>query len=116
MTSKKTNNNNEVPKNQDNLLNGKLVIVTASPGTRDHIYLGFAERFGDLLLLTNAKNIMHYRDDGIPGVAGDPAKADRTKDVMGPNGEMVIPISSIASIIFADMEKWETHLRKTSNG
>jgi len=94
-------------------LDGKLVIVTSSPGDRDTIYVGFCKREGDMLILSDASMVVHYKEVGVAGIAKNPEHADRLRPATGPEGRWFVPLSSVAGIVEADPEAWKEHLGKS---
>ena len=91
-------------------LNGKLVIVTSSPGYRDSIYVGYVEREGDLLVLSKSSMILRYETVGICGVASQPEFATSIRPVTSSNGRVWVPLSSVSTLIEADEDAWKEHL------
>ena len=91
-------------------LDGKLLIVTSSPGVRDTIYIGYSERHGDMLCLTRASMILRYESVGVPGIAGDPSMATKLRPVTSPDATVWLPMSSMAALVVADPQAWESHL------
>lgn len=90
--------------------NGKLVIVTSSPGVRDVIYIGYVRREGDFLCLTQSSMILWYADVGVSGISGNPKKATRLRPVTSSDGQVWIPISSISAMVEADEKSWKLWL------
>lgn len=88
-------------------MDGKLVVVTISPGSYDTIYVGFAERHGDMFCLTRASMVLRYKEVGVPGIATEPDKAVRLRPSVRP---VWIPLRSVSAIVEADPEAWEAHL------
>jgi len=91
--------------------NGKLIIVRACPGGKDVIYIGYAHREGDMLLLTQANNILRYTEVGVSGVASQPTYATRLRPATGPDGRVWIPLISVSDILEADPSAWTGLLR-----
>ena len=88
---------------------GQLVIATASPGTRDFIYVGYAKRMDDRLILTQASMIVRYEEVGVPGLTSQPEKAVRLRPVTALEGIVDLPMASTL-ICLADPEVWAEHL------
>lgn len=91
-------------------LDNKLLIVRSNTGGRDVIYVGNAQREGDLLHLTQASMIVSYAEVGASGLAGEPDKATRLRPATGPDGSVWIPMSSVSDIAEADAIAWVDHL------
>lgn len=91
-------------------MDGKLLIATSSTGMRDTIYVGFAERQGDMLLLRQASMILRYEEVGVPGIATQPEKATRLRHVTHESGRVWIPLGNITAMVEADAQAWESHL------
>ena len=88
---------------------GKLLIVTSAPGGRDTVYIGIAERHGDMILLESASMITQYKEVGVPGLAAQPEKATKLRPATGP-GRVWLPLCSVSAIVEADMKAWADHL------
>lgn len=91
---------------------GKLVIATCAPGTRDFIYVGIAKRMGDRLLLTGASMVLRYEEVGVPGISSQPEKAVRLRPITANNGTIDMPMESTL-IMEADAKVWEEYLGKS---
>lgn len=98
------------------MIDGKLLIVTSSPGSRDTIYVGYAKRSGDLLSLTQASMILRYEDVGVAGISTQPEKATRLRPVTSPGGEVLLYMGSIAGMVVACPDAWEGHLGVSRDG
>lgn len=92
------------------MIDGSLLIVTSSPGIRDTIYVGYAERCGEFIILSKASMIVRYVEVGVAGIASEPEKATVLRPVTALEGKVIIPISGIASMVVADPACWDSHL------
>lgn len=88
-------------------MNGKLVVVTVCPGGRDSIYVGYAERDGDMLILSRASMVIYYEEVGTTGIADQPEKAARLRPC---RRDVIVPLCNVSGIALADEEAWEDHL------
>lgn len=91
-------------------MDGKLLIVTSSHGARDTIYIGFAERQGDMLLLHRASMILRYEEVGVPGLSSNPTKATRLRHVTHEGGRVWLPLLGVVAMVEADSQAWESHM------
>lgn len=91
------------------MYDGKLVIATASPGTRDFIYVGYAKRMDDRLILTQASMVLRYEEVGVPGLTSQPEKAIRLRPVTALDGTVDLPMACTL-ICLADPDAWAGHL------
>jgi hypothetical protein len=88
----------------------RLAIIVASPGSRDHIYVGWCEVRGNMFVLDQASMILRYESVGVTGLASEPGRATGLRPATGPKGRVTIPQHAVAAIIDADPAAWEGHL------
>lgn len=93
-------------------LQGRFILVTATIGGRDHIYVGHAERQGDRLVLKNASNVVFYNDVGTAGITTQPEKATCLRPVTTPEGEVNLPIESCV-FAPADENAWAEYMGRS---
>ena len=91
------------------MYDGKLVIATASPGTRDFIYVGYANRMDDRLIIKQASMIVQYKEVGVPGLTSQPEKAVRLRPVTALDGTVDLPMACTL-VGLADPDAWAQHL------
>lgn len=94
------------------MYDGKLVIATTAPGLRDFIYIGYAKRMDDRLVLTQASMILRYEEVGVPGLTSQPEKAVRLRPVTALEGTVDLPMASTL-ICLADADAWADYLGKS---
>ena len=92
------------------MFEGELIICVSSTGGPDTIYVGYATRSGDWLVLTQASMITRYTEVGVPGLSTQPEHAVRLRPVTWPKGRVRVPITSITGVVDADPAAWEDHL------
>lgn len=91
------------------IYNGKLMLVVSSPSGRDNIFIGYAYKQGDTIILKNASMVVRYEEVGVLGLSAMPKKAVRLRPAPT-DACVIIQRMNIAYAVEADESAWKEHL------
>lgn len=81
-------------------------VMVASPGVRDHIYVGQVAQVGPLYFaMQHSVGVLRYEQVGVPGLSDHPEGAV-SRRLVGGQGVIWVPWSAMAYCTYADASLW----------